>query len=80
MCSSDLQGVGRPFREIVKRLFPLTPKARASVGADGWGDDPKTILLSNAFLTAAGLRRFLTRVCFRVLGRATAHRQFGAWP
>ena len=39
------QGAGQPFGEIAKRLLPLTAKARASVGADGWGDDPKTILL-----------------------------------
>jgi len=29
------QGAGQPFGEIAKRLLPLTPKARASVGADG---------------------------------------------
>ena len=54
------QGAGQPFREIEKRLLLLTAKARASVGADGWGDDPKTILLFKCTPDGCGPSRFLT--------------------
>ena len=58
------QGAGRPFsrnREVA--VPPDTAKARASAGADGWGDDPKTILLFKCTPDGCGPSRFLT-VCW----------------